>query len=108
MMESQILPKAGVAELAEAAEVADLELQAVIGFNGEAMSMSGLGGVGTLGCVALTGAVRQRVVPGRQVGCWHGPWPGPYMGAGGGGGGRGRQLLLRKSLRESILRSKSQ
>lgn len=85
-MENQISPKAEMAEVPHAAEVAELELQAVIGFNGEAMSMSGLGGVGTLGCVVLTGAVRQRVVPGRQVGCWHEPLPGPYMGAGGWGG----------------------
>lgn len=65
-MENQISPKP---EVAEAADVAELELQAVIGFNGEAMNVSGLGGVGTLECVVLTGAVRQRVVPSRQVGC---------------------------------------
>lgn len=62
-MENQISPKVEVAEAAqaaeavEAAEVAELELQAVIGFNGEAVSMSGLGGVGTVECVVLTGAV---------------------------------------------------
>lgn len=50
-METQILPKTQVLEMTEAAEVADLELQAVIGFNGEARSLSGLGGVGILGCV---------------------------------------------------------
>lgn len=40
MMENQIQPKA---------EVAKLELEAVIGFNGEPPSMSGLGGLGTPG-----------------------------------------------------------
>lgn len=39
-MESQISPKA---------EVAELELEAVIGFNGEASSMYALGGFGTPG-----------------------------------------------------------
>lgn len=41
MMETQTSPKDEVAEAVE------LELEAVIGFNGETSSVSGLGGLGT-------------------------------------------------------------
>lgn len=70
-MENQISPKT---------EVAELELEAVIGFNGEASSMSRLNGLGSLGRVVPTGRVSTRWHLGGSVGPWHEPWPKPSTG----------------------------
>lgn len=66
-METQISPKA------EGAEVAKLELEAAIGFNGEASGASGLGGLQALGTRTPN---RDRGTPG---GTWKAaePWQGP-------------------------------
>lgn len=58
-MENQVSTKA---------EEAELELEAVIGFNGEASSLSRLGGLGFLGLVVPSGTLRHRVALGRQCG----------------------------------------
>lgn len=61
---------------------AELELEAVIGFNGEASSMPGLGGLASLGRVVPTGTVSHRVVSGRlQYGILPELWPRPSTGA---------------------------
>ena len=67
-MENQISPKT---------EVAELELEAVIGFNGEVSSMSGLNGLGSLGRVVPTGRANTGWHLGGSVGLWHEPQPKP-------------------------------
>ena len=62
MMETQTSPKD------EVAEVAELELEAVIGFNGETSSTSGLGGLGTPG---TRSANRESETPGST---WKAAW----------------------------------
>lgn len=60
---------------------AELELEAVIGFNGEASCMPGLGGLASLGRVVPTGTVRHRVATGRQYGILLELRPRPSTGA---------------------------
>lgn len=86
-MENQISPET---------EVAELELEAVIGFNGEASSMSGLNGLGSLGRVVPTGRVNTEWHLGGSVGLWHEPQPKPST--------RGQQPTLPSGLTESLAR----
>lgn len=75
------------------AEVAELELEAVIGFNGEASSVSGLGGLRAPGTSSANGDTG--VGPRVHLEGSAGHWPGPSS-------------LLPQGPGESLPRSKSQ